>query len=64
MAAARLFDAAFARLDRIDARFDEILRRLEALELKAAQPPANRIVKHVRGSDGQITKSILVADGS
>jgi hypothetical protein len=64
VAVGNLFTAAFARLDKIDARFDEISRRLDALEAKAAQPPANRIVKHVRGSDGQITKSILVSDGS
>jgi hypothetical protein len=59
----KLFKAAFGRLDKIDSRLDGIDRRLDALEAKAAQPPANRIIKHVRGSDGQITKSILVSDG-
>jgi hypothetical protein len=59
----KLFNAAFGRLDKMDARFSEIFQRLGALEARAAQPPANRIIKHVRGSDGQITKSILVSDG-
>jgi hypothetical protein len=63
VAVGRLFDTAFGRLDKIDARLDGIDRRLDALEAKVALPPANRIIKHVRGTDGQITKSILVSDG-
>jgi hypothetical protein len=63
VAVKKLFNAAFGRLDKIDARLNGIDQRLDALEAKLAQPPANRIIKHVRGSDGQITKSILVSDG-
>jgi hypothetical protein len=63
VAVEKLFNAAFGRLDKIDGRLDTIAQRLDALEAKAAQPPANRVIKHVRGSDGQITKSILVSDG-
>jgi hypothetical protein len=62
-AVAHMFDFTLKRLAAINLRFNEISQRLDALEAKAAQPPANRVIKHVRGSDGQITKSILVADG-
>jgi hypothetical protein len=63
VAVGRLFNAAFGRLDQSDERQKTIEQRLDALEAKLAQPPAARIVKHVRNADGAIVKSILVSDG-
>jgi hypothetical protein len=63
MMIARLFDTAFAQLDKATARQNAIEQRLDALEARLAQPPAARIVKHVRNAGGAIVKSILVSDG-
>jgi hypothetical protein len=59
----RLFSRAFARLDKVTTRQDIIEQRLDALEARLAQPPAARVVRHVRNSGGAIVRSILVSDG-
>jgi hypothetical protein len=57
----RLFNAAFGRLDKLDARLSAIDQRLDGLEAQAARPAAARVVRHVRNADGDLVKSVLIS---
>jgi hypothetical protein len=48
-------------LNGLDQQLAEIKKRLDAPEAKVAEPPAVRVVKHVRNADGVLVKSVLIS---
>jgi hypothetical protein len=60
------FQCLDSRLDGLVQDLAELRKRLVVVEAKVAEPPATRVVRHVRNAEGVLVKSVLIsgADGN